>query len=235
MNATTPRHSLLSSVWNGVLDIVFPPQCVSCRKWGSFICEACEQEMQPANGERCGVCWQPSLSFCEACSEGAPTFEAARSAYAFEGPARDLVHALKYRGVAAVAPIMADAMTGRLADWEIDVDGIVAVPMAGTRQRRRGYNQAEMLAREISRATAIPLVEGIIRRRAGESQVDQPGKQARWRNAARAYEARRKRSPRSVLLVDDAMTTGATLDACARVLRAVGAQRIYGLTFARES
>jgi ComF family protein len=167
--------------------------------------------------------------------EQRPLFTAARAAFEFEGPARDLVHALKYRGVSAVAPLMAGAMMRLLEDWDIAVDAIIPVPMAGVRQRRRGYNQAALLAGHISRESGVPLREGIIRRRPGASQVEQPGREARWQNAADAYEAAQRTEPGAVLLVDDAMTTGATLDACARVLKEAGAERVYGLTFARES
>lgn len=235
MTAPASRRSLIRSVWNGVLDAVFPPQCVSCRAWGQFLCADCEAQLQVANGPRCEFCWEPGMSPCAACLQRRPAFEAARSAYAFEGPARDLVHTLKYHGVSAVAVIMAEAMAACLSRWDIKIDLVVPVPMASSRQRRRGYNQAARLATEISAVAGLPVEERAIRRLAGASQVEQPTREARRANAAIAYEATDRVVAGNILLVDDAMTTGATLDACARVLKKGGARRVYGLTFARES
>jgi ComF family protein len=153
----------------------------------------------------------------------------------FGGPARDLVHALKYDGLSAVAPLMAQGMTERLQAWAPEVDAVVPVPVAGVRKRRRGYNQAELLAREISRATGVRVVGAAISRRPGPSQIEQPDEDARRKNAREAFAPGRTSVSGAVLLVDDVMTTGATLDACARVLKSAGAERVYGLTFARES
>jgi len=192
--------------------------------------------MVPAEHPRCGVCWQRGEdSPCQDCRREQPAFTAVRSAYDYGGAARDLLHALKYGGVSAVAPLMGEEMAGRLADWPPDVSAIVPVPMAGSRRRRRGYNQSQLLASEIGRFAGIPVAGRALVRRAGESQVEQPDEAARRANVKDAFAAGREPATDCVLLVDDTMTTGATLDACARVLKSAGADRVYGLTFARES
>lgn len=192
--------------------------------------------MAVADHPRCGVCWQMSDDTrCGECAHHQPGFTAARSAYVFGGPVRDLVHALKYDGLAAVAPEMAAAMSNLLRDWGREVDAIVPVPMAGFRQRQRGYNQAALLAREIGRATGIRVASKALSRRPGASQVDQIDREARRVNVLTAFAPGRRAATGTVLLVDDVMTTGATLHACARVLKSEGAERVYGLTFARES
>ena len=192
--------------------------------------------MVPAEHPRCGVCWQRGEdSPCQDCRREQPAFTAVRSAYDYGGAARDLIHALKYGGVSAVAPLMGEEMAGRLADWPPDVSAIVPVPMAGSRRRRRGYNQSQLLASEIGRFAGIPVAGRALVRRAGESQVEQPDEAARRANVKDAFAAGREPATDCVLLVDDTMTTGATLDACARVLKSAGADRVYGLTFARES
>jgi ComF family protein len=232
---TASHRSLIGDAWNGFLDVVFPPQCVACRAWGDFLCAKCLPGLSRADGTRCNICWQPGMSPCADCLNARPAFEAVRSAYTFEGPARALVHALKYHGVSAVTDLMAEPMMSRLAEWDIQIDTIVPVPMATMRKRRRGYNQAELLAGAIARATGIPVKTRLIQKRAGPSQVEQPSEVARRQNAAQSYSAGREAADGSVLLIDDAMTTGATLDACANVLLSTGAGRVYGLTFARES
>jgi len=192
--------------------------------------------MVRAEHPRCGVCWQPSVdSRCQQCRHEQPAFTAVRSVYAFGGPARDLVHALKYNGLSAVAPLMGEEMAALLLDWNPGVSTIVPVPMGGSRERRRGYNQSALLAREIGRFTGITVAGRALVRRPGPSQVEQPDEAARRANAQEAFAAGRKSVSGGVLLVDDAMTTGATLDACASVLKSAGADRVYGLTFARES
>ena len=234
--ALVRQRSFASRIWSHAVDAVFPPRCVSCRAFGRFVCGDCSEQMLRAEHPRCGVCWQTSAdSRCQDCRHEQPAFTAVRSVYAFGGPARGLIHALKYGGVSAVAPLMGEQMAGLLLDWRPGVSAIVPVPMAGSRRRRRGYNQSELLAREIGRFSGLPVAGRTLQRRAGPSQLEQPGGAARRANVKDAFSAGREPVGDSVLLVDDTMTTGATLDACARVLRSAGADRIYGLTFARES
>ncbi len=234
--ALVRQRSFASRIWSQAVDAVFPPRCVSCRAFGRFVCGDCLARMVRAEHPRCGVCWQPSAdSRCQHCRPEQPAFTAIRSVYAFGGPARDLIHALKYSGVSAVAPQMGEEMAALLLRWEPGVSTIVPVPMGGSRERRRGYNQSALLAREIGRFTGIPVARRALVRRPGPSQVEQPDEAARRANAKNAFAAGRKPVSDDVLLVDDTMTTGATLDACARILKSVGADRVYGLTFARES
>ena len=234
--ALVRQRSLASRIWSHAVDAVFPPRCVSCRAFGRFVCGDCSARMARAEHPRCGVCWQPSAdSRCQHCRHEPPAFTAVRSVYTYGGPARDLIHALKYSGVSAVAPLMGEQMAGLLQRWAPGVSAIVPVPMGGSRERRRGYNQSMLLAREMGRFTDIPVAGRALVRRAGPSQVEEPDEAARRANVKDAFAAGRAPGGDSVLLVDDTMTTGATLDACARVLRSAGADRVYGLTFARES
>lgn len=158
-----------------------------------------------------------------------------RSAFSYEGVARNAVLALKFEGVSALAPAMARPMADALKAWSQDVGVVVPVPLGWVRKRQRGYNQAELLAREVSRLTAIPLEPRALRRvRQTAAQARQPDEQARQENARGAFELGKRPVSGSVLLIDDVATTGATLDACARVLLSGGAKAVYGLTFARE-
>ena len=112
------ERSLASRIWSHAIDAVFPPRCVSCRAFGRFVCDDCLAQMVRAEHPRCGVCWQPSAdSRCQQCGDEQPAFTAVRSVYAFGGPARDLVHALKYSGVSAVAPLMGEEMADLLLRW----------------------------------------------------------------------------------------------------------------------
>ncbi len=234
--APVRQRSLASRLWSHALDAVFPPRCVSCRAFGRFVCTDCMAQMVRAGHPRCDFCWQPNKdSLCAQCRQGPPAYTAVRSVFAYGGPARDLIHALKYTGLSAAAPLMGEEMARLLLDWTPGVSAIVPVPMAGTRRRRRGYNQSELLAREIGRRAEMPVLGRALVRRPGPSQVEQPDEAARRANVNDAFVAGRQPAGGSVLLVDDVMTTGATLDACARALKNAGTDRVYGLTFARES
>jgi ComF family protein len=237
--------SLLSVAWRRTLDLVFPPRCVGCRSFGSFLCSDCLEKMPRAQPPRCPVCWMPVLSPAEGPSDGDVcgrcrsrpfAFEAARCPFVYDGVAREAVHALKYHGVSAVAEVMAQAMAECLEEWAPAAAALTPVPMTGGRRRSRGYNQSEVLARELSRLSGLPVATGVlIRRRGAQPQALAADEATRRANVADAFAVRR-RGPLAgpLLLVDDVMTSGATLDACARALRRAGHGPVYALTFARE-
>jgi ComF family protein len=124
----------------------------------------------------------------------------------------------------------------RLENELASVDLVVPVPLAGSRGRRRGYNQAGLLATVLAEAAGQPLLEALRRRRSTPSQAASASAEERRRNVAGAFAVRDgvALDGRRVLLIDDVATTGATLDACARPLLAAGAAEVRALTFARE-
>jgi ComF family protein len=130
---------------------------------------------------------------------------------------------------------MARLMAKTLAHWAPAVDAIVHVPLSGGRRRGRGYDQSELLAREVARLSGLPLLKrALVRRRATLPQSGRPDYEARLENVAGAFVVRGGSLPPRLLLVDDVVTTGATIDECARVLREAGVEAVYALTFARE-
>jgi ComF family protein len=236
---------LLSLAWRRTLDLVFPPRCVGCRSFGSFLCSRCLATMRRAQPPRCPVCWMPVLSPAEGSGDGGVcgrcrgrpfAFEAARCPFVYDGAAREAVHALKYQGLSAVAQVMARAMAECLEEWALSAAALVPVPLTGGRRRSRGYNQSEVLARELSALSGVPVVAGVLVRRRGASpQARAADEAARRANVANAFAVRQRgRLAGPLLLIDDVMTSGATLDSCARVLRAAGHGPVYALTFARE-
>ena len=235
--------SILSSAWERTLDLVFPRRCVGCGAFGAFLCPACLSAMPRAQPPRCPGCWMPqtgrpagAADVCERCQIRRPAFTAARCPFVYAGAAREAVHALKYDGLSAIAATMAEAMAGSLAEWRPPVTMLVPVPLAGRRRRSRGYNQSELLARELSRLCVLP-VNGalLVKRRTTPAQARAADEAARRANVEGAFAVRPgAERAGALLLVDDVMTSGATLDACARALVAAGLGPVYALTFARE-
>ena len=228
--------SAFSVAWRRTLDLVFPPRCAGCGAFGSFLCDGCLAAAPRAGPPRCPVCWMPPEGrLCDRCRDVPPAFEAARCPFVYGGAARDAVLALKYEGVSALAGAMAGPMAACLEEWSTPVQALVPVPLVGGRKRRRGYNQSELLARELSRRVGLPVVRALDRRAAGPAQARASDEAARRANVAGAFAVRRAREVDGpLLLVDDVMTSGATLDACAGALDAAGLGPVFAITFARE-
>ena len=176
---------------------------------------------------------------CRWCELLPPYVRSARSAYALPGGTAELVvHALKYGGWRALARGMGRRMAALRFpdDVERERAGLVPVPLAGTRRRERGYNQSEELARAIGAAWGLPVLDTLlVRTRVTRTQTRlTPGE--RHRNVSGAFHASGGRDAlrgRHLVLVDDVVTTGATLNACAAALHDGGARILSFVTFGR--
>jgi ComF family protein len=222
----------LSSLRRRALDFLYPPRCVGCGAFNTFLCDGCDSALSPTTaGDRCPNCtarWSGGLNCprCFACE----ALDGLAGAYDMEGPARQLVHGLKYLGVTGLAGLMAPRMDASRERHVFDV--ALAVPLHRSRQRSRGFNQAA----ELLDALHWPLAPGqLIRTRRTDSQVGlHPGERRMNLAGAFAWRGRSLRGLR-VALVDDVITTGATANECARVLRESGARSVVALAFARAS
>lgn len=230
--------SPVRSLGRAALDLLFPPRCVSCERQGAFLCERCVRELTPALGPRCPRCWQPGsdLDLCLDCQLAPPAFDGLRAAFVYQGPARRLIHALKYRGLTAAAIPAAALLAPAVRRWQLEVDLIVPVPLARLRQRLRGYNQAEALARALGRQLDLPVqTRALVRTRSAGSQTRAPDAEMRRRNVTGAFACLGDAvAGRRVLLVDDVATTGATLSESARALKDAGAAVVWALAFSRD-
>ena len=228
--------ALIRKLGQAALDAVFPPRCSGCGASGTFLCPECAAALPATGPPRCYRCWRPGswAGDCSHCRLDPPAFDALRSAFVYAGLARELVHALKYRGMTALGETMAALTLEAAKDAEADV--VVPVPLSSRRLRSRGYNQAAALARPLARELGLPLASRLLRRsRNTQAQARTSDADERRLNVAGAFAVRGAGIARSrVLLVDDVTTTGATLDACAGALKEAGARSVYALTFARE-
>ena len=189
--------------------------------------------MQEPLCRRCGVPLESSRAAC-GCRERLRGLNRLRSAAAYEGPIETAIHRFKYQGWRRLAVPLAELMAERLVVEGLAAPAIVAVPLHPARQRQRGFNQAELLARQLRvRLWSTETVGRLIRIRATPPQV---GHDRRWR-ADNVRGAFRWDGPplngRPILVVDDVATTGATLDACATALRESGSGPVMGISIAR--
>ena len=217
------------------LDLLFPPRCALCGAPGTMLCATCVEELTPADGRRCDRCWMPvaNSSLCRHCAQSPPAFASIRAPYVMDGGARRLAHELKYDAMIALAQPMA----GLMSDG-VDADGVdlvMPVPLHRSRMRARGYNQAEELAKHMARLAGLPLERRAVRRvRATAPLVKTMHREERAEIMRGAFAADAHRvAGRRILLIDDVVTTGATLDACAQALRSSGAIEVRCLTWAR--
>ena len=227
--------NLLERTSRAALDLLFPPHCALCRVGGSMLCSSCIGQLPLAEGGRCDRCWTPlpRAGLCAHCaSDDHIAFISIRAPFVMDGEARELVHQLKYRGMSAVGEPMGALMA---AGVPAGCDLVVPVPLHRGRGRSRGYNQAALLARRIALMAALPVDEKAASRiRATKPLARGMHRDERRAIVAGAFAARPERvEGRRVLLIDDVVTTGATLDACAKALIAAGASSVRCITFAR--
>jgi ComF family protein len=218
-----------------LLGLLAPPACAACRspvpERAGLLCAACLRRLPWLRGHRCPRCALPRHR--SGCPASGAAFDRAWAPLAYEGAARDLVAALKFRAALPVAGLMAAHLAANLPP---DLRGgaplaVVPVPAHRGRRRRRGFDPAALLSAAMAGRTGLPLAPCLRRVDRGHRQVG-AGRALR-RSAGRFEAALVAAPPRAVLLVDDVHTTGATLDACARALKAGGAEGVAAVTYAR--
>jgi ComF family protein len=224
-----------------VLAVVFPARCPACarplrRMRRGPLCEECWAAL-PRHALALCACGAGGRASCPRCRRGLNPLGRGVSLGPYEGALRLLVHELKYRGRRTVAARLAEELLARADARGLLAAGcvLVPVPLHPRRLRERGFNQSERLARELARRTSCRLLAGALVRRKDTPAQTGLSAAARRANLRDAFVVRR-RAPlagRTVVLVDDVLTTGATARACARALREAGAGEVRLLTVAR--
>lgn len=224
-------------------DLALPPRCPGC---GEIVaadhrfCAACWGRLRFLGPPWCAACHAPfeyergEGAVCAACMDAPPAHDGVRAAVAYGEIARGVALKLKYSGRMACAETMARAM-GRLMPAEAEL--LVPVPLHRWRIWSRGFNQSALIARSLSRASGVPADAELLRRVKATPVLRGLGPRGRARAVAGAFalapDAQGKLKGRTVVLVDDVYTSGATGDACARMLKRGGAERVILLCWAR--
>jgi ComF family protein len=221
---------------------LFPPSCYLCLDPGQppafELCRGCEGDL-PLNHPACPGCATAASepgACCAACRARPRPFDAAFVPYRYEFPLVELIHRFKYRGQLSLSRILGTLLARRLGErGRGRVDAILPVPLHPARDARRGYNQARELAVFVADALRLPLHDGLARRiRNTEEQAALPAI-VRAANVRGAFEVRSMAPPLRVAIVDDVLTTGATVAELARALRAAGCRHIEIWAVARAA
>jgi len=239
------RGGPLETLLEPLGSLFFPAHCGGCGHavpQHAMLCRACESGIERIRPPRCEVCSQPfdgrtPVFTCPNCQGEEFAFECAVAVVRSRGVVREMIHRLKYQREMWLARNLASWMheglaDPRLAGWR--ADALVPVPLHPRRLREREFNQSQILAEALSRLCKIPVVSPLERRRYTETQTELDRKHRR-QNLRDAFVLGKNANvtDRTLLLVDDVLTTGSTLDACALVLRASGARSVRALTAAR--
>ena len=228
-------YVLYQWIWAAV-DLVYPPVCPGCDRTISQWCPTCQEKVVLIHEPMCQRCGYPLREgeACTDCTHITPVFETARSLAGYLDLYRKAIHRLKYHGNAALGEALASPLTKLIESQGWAFDLIVPVPLGEKRKKTRGYNQAAFISLPLALYYGVPhRSSAIMRVRETQSQVDLPMQQRR-QNVHGAFRADpRIVSGHSVLIVDDVMTTGATLNAVAAALQDAGASHIYAVTLAR--
>lgn len=243
---TAPRST---TTLGELVALVVPPCCAACRAPGlrpaDVLCAACRRALPWLPATACERCGLPSVAVavderraaravprCRRCPAADAAFAAAWAVMAYEGVARDAVHALKFARARALADVMA-AQIAACAPPALLGTGVtlVAVPAHPRRRRTRGFDPAELLSAALARRTGLPLQRALRRDAAAARQLGASRSQRRQLDRL-GFEALGP-APQRATLVDDVHTTGATLQACAAALRSAGAAHVVAITWAR--
>ena len=233
----TPRSRARASI-RSVIAHALPQTCALCadRSGNAILCAPCMNALPPLP-PTCPVCARPSpgAAVCGPCLKRPPKFAATLAACAYAFPLDRMVQALKYEHRLALAEPLGDALAAaalRAPASNLRPSALIAVPLGAARQRERGFNQSIEIARIVARRTGLPLVTGLVRTGNAPAQATLPWAQRR-RNVRGVFACARSFAGRHVALVDDVMTTGATLEAAAAMLLQSGAARVDAWIVAR--
>lgn len=246
MEFLTQIRAKTNPIVQATLNLVFPPRCVSCEaetEAAHTLCHPCFAQLQLIGEPHCESCGLPfefdlgQGARCSFCLHDAPRYYQARTAMQYDAQSRRLITRLKYGDRADLVPALVQHMWRAGAALCEQSDWLIPVPLHSRRLRQRGFNQSSLLAHGLSRhARVAVMADGLLRvlntpPQASLSRVE------RLQNVRRAFRVNHKRAlllkRQRVLLIDDVMTTGATVDACTEALLAAGVACVNVLTVAR--
>lgn len=237
---------MIKEITEKIFEIIYPVKCPFCgeivssgnKKMSSrnWICAECRRKVPYLKEPRCMCCGKPVINaeqeYCFDCSKRKHAFEEGRSLWIHKEPAEQAIYAFKYHN----RRIYGKAFGAELADQYGDylkkkgITMIVPIPLHRKRKKRRGYNQAEILAKVLGESTGIMVDAGVLERVKATKPQKQLDNKGRRRNIKGAFRVTKSVKGEKIMLIDDIYTTGSTLDEAAGVLKRSGAEKVYFLT-----
>lgn len=221
------------SIFESVISILAPHYCISCGLEGTLLCNACQPKIQGIPQDRCYRCDRisPNSKTCENCHKKTILDHVfVRSEY--KGLSKDLVQMLKFKRVKNASVVIANTLV-ELIPKSTDSQIIVAIPTASSRRRQRGYDQSILIAKHISKLTGLSYQQFL--KRMGQSRqvgTKKSIRQLQMKDAFRVIKSNELVNSR-IILIDDVITTGSTLESAAKVLKKAGAKSIDAVVFAK--
>ncbi len=231
------NNDLHNSIWH-VVDWFFPPNCPGCGVEGELICDSCQSKIVRLTGKNCVFCGQAvrGADICNDCRNRDHSYIAYKGYAFYTGVMRESILRLKYQNDIGIARLLSDFLENlvRTSGWDFDV--IIPIPLSRQKLSERGYNQASRLAKPLAaKLGKLYCPNALIRIRETSSQVGLDIR-SRLDNVENAFRANSKLiKNKTVLLIDDVFTTGATLESAASELKLSGAKAVYAMTLAKSS
>ncbi len=236
-----------------LLNIIFPPVCLACKNYlkrgeerTRRLCATCSEKLGYLPGFLCPVCSRRLPAGEKTCHRDSQFILGAPLRYAAP-VARELIHALKYGGLKTAAEPLASILAEYLAESiqnsefacparEIENFVFIPIPLHPAKERKRGFNQAEVIAESLKRKCGLPIAtDALIKTKSAPSQTEKKNREEREENVRESFKVKNPEliAGRNIFLVDDVFTSGATMREAARILKLAGAKRIIALAAAR--
>jgi ComF family protein len=234
-------NPFIKGIINSSIDLLYPKRCLACDKVlakmekEAGFCADCLKKVKLIGGHYCLKCGGPveaGKDLCKNCKETKHTFEQNKALFLYTNNMKEAMYRFKYSNRRCYGKVLAKHLVKNHGDWikRQQFDAIIPVPMYGPKKRRRGYNQAEVLAKALSELTGIPVYTDLITRDVNTEAMKRLNKQKRKKNLLNAFKVKKNVIQfRKVLVVDDIYTTGTTMDEIARALKDGGIGQVYGI------
>lgn len=221
-----------------ILDFLYPNRCCFCGKVSEVsLCEACKKQVVYIGEPRCKKCGKPvrfqEQEYCHDCERMHFYYEQGKSIWLHQKPVSTSIYQFKYHNKRIFATYYAEEMYRLYGKWlrQCRIDVIIPVPLHKKRKRKRGYNQATILAQELGKRSGIPINQKAVVRVGRTTPQKVLNRQQRRRNLKNAFKVTKYwNKARNVLIIDDIYTTGSTIDALAQILKEKGAEKVWFLT-----
>lgn len=228
-------------VFNWLLDLIFPPRCLLCDEVltvkEQHVCVACDINRFINEGNRCIKCGRLISSMeerCDVCKQVDYSFDQGFALLQYEGIIHTTFYRLKYGNRKEVGTAFGEMMAKYLRDKirHMDISVIIPVPLHPSREKQRGYNQAEVIAKTLAKEMNLPVDTNYLLRIKATKPQSSINLRARQNNLKNAFSVSSKQHYEQVLLIDDIYTSGNTMDQCAKVLKEAGVKKVYFITAA---